>query len=606
MIPAITIPSREGIMLGDALRALWIVASFVAVFIWFPSRLWSHNHNRGLVISIAGGWVRMALCATIAVVLLTMLKVFTAITVIFLLAAAFVLTWLRQHEWGLQKSVAGLQRQVLAQIRKLETRFLGLRLVAQGRRGKSFPQARLFYAWAKSLRHKEFFVAGLMTVVGLTGILYWGDALRELRFTWPDQYVVLLHARESMLNIVPGGRPMVFPALLAITSMISGSDPLQTTRFLCPVVACLAVLCLGLLVGMCSRVAVPSLIAMYCWGGAAFPPAGSVSTVATTGMQKLYAALCGNSPAATRATTEFQLGLSFLFLGLVFLADWHGNRRRDSLIDFVCCLLLVGMVSQLLLLVFAILGAASLLRPAILLPSFSLLGCGLAISAVLWPRPLTDDASMIVPAAMAAGLGWLVAATVRLLRFGTGAEPAALMTFALIAVFWLPPHRPAQQPLEYESVVRQTQELAEKFPRQKWLLVAPVEQLPETLGLGGYKDLANFVAEYQAQVETPEFRFPEPQEDLFIYVEKTPFQIFSREPSFVSFSVLTDITYRNYRSPAGRASLESAALQLCESYRRHHSDADIYFEDDSLRIYHIHQQAAMNAKAGTSHRGEEK
>jgi hypothetical protein len=64
------------------------------------------------------------------------------------------------------------------------------------------------------------------------------------------------------------------------------------------------------------------------------------------------------------------------------------------------------------------------------------------------------------------------------------------------------------------------------------------------------------------------------------------------------FSVLTDITYRNYRSPAGRASLESAAMQLCEDYRRDHSDADIYFEDDSLRIYHIQQQTLMNAKAG--------
>jgi hypothetical protein len=54
---------------------------------------------------------------------------------------------------------------------------------------------------------------------------------------------------------------------------------------------------------------------------------------------------------------------------------------------------------------------------------------------------------------------------------------------------------------------------------------------------------------------------------LFIYVEKVPFQIFAHEPSFVSFSVFTDITYRNCRSPAGRASLESAAMQLCENYR---------------------------------------
>ena len=598
-------------MVGDALRALWIVVSFAAIFFWFPSRLATANQQRGWVISLASSWVRMALCATLAVVVLPMLKVLTAITVIFLLAAAFLVTWLRQHEWGLQKGVASLQRQVLAGVRGLEARFFGLRLVARGRRGgrgESFPQAHPCYAWAKSLQDKEFLAAGFLAVVGLTGFLCWGDALRELRFTWPDQYVALLHAREAMLNIVAGGRPLVFPALLAITSLISGSDPLQTTRFLCPLVACLAVLCLGLLVGTCSQGAAPALIAMYCFGGAALPPAGDVPLVATTTMQKLAAIFWRNSLTATRATTEFQLGLSFLFLGLVFLADWCWSRRRDSLVDVACCLLLVGMVSQLLLLVLVILGAAFLLRPSLLLPNFLLLGCALAIAAAFWPRPLTDEAAMILPAAAAAGVGWLVAATGTLLRFGTGtrAEPALLVAFAAVAIFWLPPHRPAKQPLEYEAVVRQTKELAEKFPRQKWLLVAPVEQLPETLGLGGYKDLANFVEEYQAQVAVPEFRFPEPQEDLFIVVEKMPFQIFAREPSFVSFPVLTDITYRNYRSPAGRASLESAALQLCESYRRHHSDANIYFEDDRLRIYHIHQQAAVNMKAGASYRGEEK
>lgn len=598
-------------MIGDVLRALWIVVSFVGIFFWFPSRLSPQKHNRGWVISIAGGWVRMALGATLAVVLLPMLKVLSAITVIFLLAAGFAVTWLQQHEWGVQKGIASLQKQVLAGVRGVEARFLGLRLVARRRlrgRREFFPQAHPCYAWARSLKDKEFVAAGFVAVVGLSLVLYWGDALREVRFPWPDQYVALLHARESMLNLSPGGRPIVFPAVLAVTSLLSGSDPLQTTRFLCPLVGCLAVLCLGLLVGTCSEGAAPSLIAMYCFAGAAFPLTGDEPLVATTTMQKLDAIFWRNSLTATRGTTEFQLGLSFLFLGLVFLADWCWSRRRDSLIDLVCCLLLVGMVSQLLLLVLVTLGAAFLVRPAILLPSFLLLGCGLAIAAVLWPHPLTDDAAKILPAATAAGLGWLVAATGMLLRWATGtpAEPAVLVTFAVVAVFWLPPHRPVKQPLEYESVVRQTEELADKYPRQKWLIVAPVEQLPETLGLGGYKDLANFVAEYQARVEVPEFRFPEPQEDLFIYVEKMPFQIFSREPSFVSFPVLTDITYRNYRSPAGRASLESAAMQLCESYRRHHSDADIYFEDDSLRIYHIHQQAAMNTKAGTSHSGEEK
>jgi hypothetical protein len=161
-----------------------------------------------------------------------------------------------------------------------------------------------------------------------------------------------------------------------------------------------------------------------------------------------------------------------------------------------------------------------------------------------------------------------------------------------IAIIWLRPHRLIGQHLEYEAAVRQTEEIKYRFPRQRWAVVAPVEQLPETLGFGVYEDLAEFVEKYRNQVSSPEFRFQGTPEDLFIYVEKRPFQMFSREPQAVSFPVLADATYRNYRSPAGRASLESAALKLCESYRQHNSHADVFFEDEDLRVYHIHQQQA--------------
>jgi len=128
-------------------------------------------------------------------------------------------------------------------------------------------------------------------------------------------------------------------------------------------------------------------------------------------------------------------------------------------------------------------------------------------------------------------------------------------------------------------------------------VAAPLEQLSETAGLGGYEDLAGFVERYRNQDLGPGSRFQDAREDLFIYVEKRPFQIFSREPESVSFSVLTDSTYRNYRSPGGRASLEAAALQLCESYRQYHLNADVFFENEDLRIYHIHQPAS-DTKAG--------
>ena len=116
----------------------------------------------------------------------------------------------------------------------------------------------------------------------------------------------------------------------------------------------------------------------------------------------------------------------------------------------------------------------------------------------------------------------------------------------------------------------------------------------ETFGFGGYEDLAGFVQKYQHQVNDPDFEFKDAPEDYLIYVEKVPFQMFATEPAMLSFATLTDSTYRNYRSPAGRASLESDAMQLCESYRASHSNAAIYYEDDQLRIYRIHTPPKPN------------
>src|SRR5262245_5428664 len=49
-------------------------------------------------------------------------------------------------------------------------------------------------------------------------------------------------------------------------------------------------------------------------------------------------------------------------------------------------------------------------------------------------------------------------------------------------------------------------------------------------------------------------------------------------------SILTDPTYRNYRSPAGRSSLEMATMHLCERYAEVHPSR-IFYEDQDLKIY---------------------
>ena len=81
----------------DVLKASWILAVFLFAFFWFPSRLFSARPNGALVRRIPGNWVRMALCVTIAVFLLTRLRTLSAITVIGLLGAGLAAAWLRKH-----------------------------------------------------------------------------------------------------------------------------------------------------------------------------------------------------------------------------------------------------------------------------------------------------------------------------------------------------------------------------------------------------------------------------------------------------------------------------------------------------------------------------
>jgi hypothetical protein len=378
-------------------------------------------------------------------------------------------------------------------------------------------------------------------------------------------------------------------------------DPMQVTRFLTPAIDLFVVLAAGLLIQACARVGVGCVAATYCLGAAAFPPERDQTEVAISGIQKIESVL-SSSPATTHARPEFALGLLFVLLGLVFLADWYKNSRGwDSLLDFGCCLVLTSIVSQVLLVVLVMAGGVLLLRPIAGLFAFAVLCYGLVAYATLSTGiTVPDETRSVLPVAAAILVGcFLVFLETELIaRAPRRAETILLAACLSVAVIWLRPQRLLGRYLEYETTARATLEIASRFPRQTWVVAAPVEQLAETFGTGGHEDLARFVEKYRGQVSSPEFRFPDARQDLFIYVEKRPFQIFSREPETVSFSVLSDPTYRNYRSPGGRASLEAAALQLCESYRQHHPNTDVFFENEVLRIYHIHQQQGSDDKGG--------
>ncbi len=587
----------------DALKAFWILGVFLAIFFWLPTHLFRDRPNSPVVIRIASYWARTVTCVTVLVFLLSSLRVLGAITVVLLFFGAIAFSWIRKNTGMPGRLLTILQASILNVLRQVESRSFGVHLQPRKRRPSlvSPPWGLRVSRWLSILEGRELLTVCFLVVLGTTVILHTEHAVRELRFDQPEQYSALLRARELMFNVHPAGRPFVFPAVIAVTSLLSSTDPMQVTRFLTPVIGLCVVLATGLLIQVSTRPGVACVAAIYCLGATVFPPAKNQTGVAISLTDKIESVLNG-SPATIRARPEFAFGLLFLLLALTFLVDWYRNSRGwDSLLDFACCVLLTGISSQVLLLVLMMAAGILLLRPMAGLLAFAMSCYGLTAGATLSGGiTISDEMRTILPAAAAI----LVACFLALIesglvaRTGRRGETALAAACLCVAVIWLRPQRLLGQCLEYEAAARATQEIAYRFPRQTWVVAAPVEQLAETFGLGGHEDLAGFVDKYRYQVSNPDFRFQEAREDLFVYVEKRPFQIFSREPETVSFPVLTDPTYRNYRSPGGRASLEAAALQLCENYRQSHSSADVFFENETLRIYHIHQQQASDVKAG--------
>jgi len=577
----------------DVLKACWIVFIFLLIFFALPLRLFSKRANTAVVIWLVSNFVRMVLGVTVAVFLAASIKALTAITLLMLLAGALAAAWLRKHQWRVGNLILSLQTTALRFVRKAEGWSFGMYLLPRlPRKGFSIQLPRIFTVnhWLDVFENQGVLAVVFLALSLMSVLLLSQNALHQLRFDHAGEYSALLRARELLLNLRAVGLPFVFPAVTSATALIGATDLMQVTRFLFPVFQLLLVLAAGLAIRVCTRSGVAAIATMYCLGAGAFPPARDVTPVATTVFEKLLS-LLNYSPALNRPGPELVAGLVFALLALVFLADWQRSMQWDSLLDVGCCLALVGIASQFLLIVLIVPAAALLIsRPLPALTTFTLVCYGLAAFATFSNGPvLPGEIFSMLPLGAAIAVGCIIEWVREALSVVAGkhAEGIVFLAFLVLALVWLRPHGFTPQFLEFETTARQTLAISNQFPRQKWVVVAPVEQLPETFGFGGYEDLAAFIAEYQDRVANPDFRFPHAPDHTFIYVEKRPFQMFAHEPTSVSYGVLTDATFRNYRSPAGRASLETAALGFCETYRHAHTNMTIYFEDDDLRIYRV-------------------
>ncbi|MGB9448690.1 MAG: hypothetical protein WBR26_27105, partial [Candidatus Acidiferrum sp.] len=297
----------------DLLRAAWILFIFFLAFFLFPGYLFSARNSSSLSLRFAGNFVRALLIATIAGVLLASLKCLNATTVVSLVLGVTAIAWVRKNGKTSRDWLHGLQEAAIKVVRLVEDRAIFRPLDSSA---STEPRTR---GWlAQSLEGRETVVAAFVFVLLTTCALFFSHPLRELRLDRPEQYQVLLRARELMLNLHAYQRPIIFPSVIAMVSFLSSADPMQVIRFLSPVFELFIVLVAGLLIRQCTRGSIAAIAGMYCLGAAALQPAVTETPMPLSTTAKLES-FFRTSLTAPGSSPEFGIGLLCLLLALVFL-----------------------------------------------------------------------------------------------------------------------------------------------------------------------------------------------------------------------------------------------------------------------------------------------
>ena len=588
-------------LIFDLLTTTWVAIVLVILFLWLPSVIFSLPKTIPWTTRLVSGWVRMLLVTLIGVWLLSALHLFSWFTLVLLYSGCLLLRWLHHHDWRVKKQLNSIAHSIgFAVLDALDQGFVPkirqavVRSWEAGKKQLAIAQQVI----AIALSQKILEVLLLSVILTFAVLLRFEHPLRELRFPNPDSYSILLTTRQLIARDWPEQIDSfpAFSTLASVLSLLGAIDAMQAIRFLSPFFGCLLVLSVGYGMGVISQHRTATLGAMFSLGAYLFTSHLRIPEFAPIWLQQWFTAVTAslNSSLIRQWTgSNLEIGAMFLVLGLG--RAWEASRskhRREALIDAVCCLTIVAII-QPILLILALLGGISFiggsrLALTVVTVSWIVLALGFAFPE----NPLEWESSFLVT--LPVGLSWLwglmlIPITWLLsLILGLWSEMICLILMFAIAINFLLPVPPKLSYLEYERAARKTLELRVRFPIKRWVIVAPIEQLAESYGAGWYEDLGLFVEKYASKVSKPDFHFRYSVPNLFIFVEKRPLATGLSESQMLPYSVLSDPTYRYYRSSAGRASLQFTALQMCETYRHlHQQDVTIYYEDRDLRIYQV-------------------
>lgn len=148
---------------------------------------------------------------------------------------------------------------------------------------------------------------------------------------------------------------------------------------------------------------------------------------------------------------------------------------------------------------------------------------------------------------------------------------------------------------EYDAAAENYLIIKNNFPFRDWTIIAPPEQLPQTIGYGWHMEILRFVQKYSLeQASDPKFDIPIPSRHVFLYTEKRPLHLDRHVTDEDALKELEpegdDPFMQYYRNREQRAVLQAKAIKWMEEYRKTHPDVSVFYEDDNMRIYHIYHE----------------
>jgi hypothetical protein len=627
----------------------WTILVFAIFFGLLPSIAFPQVSLPSLSSRIVGAFIRTVTTIAIGSILWAKLGLFTWLTAVLVYLAGLSIGWMASHQWQQQAKFQQLGQQIAIATVDIFDRGLSMpqlirwllfpwrsveRLVqnrldahserlllpgsterltsggSDGSRSSGFvsaeymPSQRMgdsLLSTSAEIRQQQpsslpliiLTVISTIAILGCTIWLRFEHPLTEFRFSHPDTYRQLLITQQILARDLPQVTYLpIFPSLAAFLAAMSGAHPLQVVHLLGAIVGTLVVLSIGYTIRCLTNNGAAALAATYSLGAYLFTWNLPISNRLPLDIQQCLRTIRDNlndGLIRSWAVSELELGALFVILAIGCSTHIAKSRQRtEAIVNTICCVLLVAVISPNLLILVLFGGFGSIFGRQMALFTIGIAWTILGVLAAIPGNhfPMLTGVLVTLPIGLSLSIGLLfvaIAAMGRLL-LASWSAPICLMVFIATTLNFCLPLPPAIDYLEYDAAARKAVEISHLFPHDRWTVVAPIEQLSQVYGRGWYEDAAQFTARYQDRVVLPSFHFPHTN-PLLIFVEKRPFT--TAKPEYpVPYSVLIDPTYRHYRSLSGRTQLATAMLQLCEAYRRHHPDLHrIYYESDQLRIY---------------------